>query len=317
MYILAEDVAQSDPNTTHVVGALQSLEFMVVQEIFMTPTAELADVVLPGTTFLEKEGTFVNSDRRIQRVRKVIDPIPGTMMDGDITNTIARRMGNDLGLDNGPGTPIEPSGIMDEIAALSPKWAGVSYEKIEENGFIQWPCWDKDHPGTDIVHRDGEFLRGKARLTATPWQEPGELPDDEYPFMLTTGRQLFHYNVGTMTRRTDVAKLHKGKGETLRIHPSDARRLGVREGEPVRIVSRHGHVVVRAEITRATNAGTVFMTFHFPESRTNLLVSSAADEFTGCPEYKVNAVRIEKIRTDEHVEPVGSPVDAEPVPVGK
>jgi len=317
MYILAEDVAQSDPNTTHVVGALQSLEFMVVQEIFMTPTAELADVVLPGTTFLEKEGTFVNSDRRIQRVRKVIDPIPGTMMDGDITNTIARRMGNDLGLDNGPGTPIEPSGIMDEIAALSPKWAGVSYEKIEENGFVQWPCWDKDHPGTDIVHRDGEFLRGKARLTATPWQEPGELPDDEYPFMLTTGRQLFHYNVGTMTRRTDVAKLHKGKGETLRIHPSDARRLGVREGEPVRIVSRHGHVVVRAEITRATNAGTVFMTFHFPESRTNLLVSSAADEFTGCPEYKVNAVRIEKIRMDEHVEPVGSPVDAEPVPVGK
>ena len=295
MYILAEDVAQSDPNTSHVVGALENLEFMVVQEIFMNPTAELADVVLPGTTFLEKDGTFCNSDRRIQRVRKAIEPLTGTMVDGDITNAIARRMGVDLGFDSGRDTQIDPSKIMDEIAALSPKWAGVSYERLEQLGFIQWPCWDKDHPGTDIVHRNGEFLSGKAKLTPTPWQEPGELPDDQYPLMLTTGRQLFHYNVGTMTRRTDVSKLHKAKEETLRIHPKDARRLEIRNGEQVNVISRHGHVCVRAEVTKATNPGTVFMTFHFPESRTNLVVSSAMDEYTGCPEYKVNAVRIEKV----------------------
>lgn len=295
MYILAEDVAQSDPNTSHVVGALENLEFMVVQEIFMNPTAELADVVLPGTTFLEKDGTFCNSDRRIQRVRKAIEPLTGTMVDGDITNAIARRMGVDLGFDSGPDTLIDPSKIMDEIAALSPKWAGVSYERLEQLGFIQWPCWDKNHPGTDIVHRNGEFLSGKAKLTPTPWQEPGELPDDQYPLMLTTGRQLFHYNVGTMTRRTDISKLHKAKEETLRIHPKDARRLEIRNGEQVNVISRHGQVCVRAEITKATNPGTVFMTFHFPESRTNLVVSSAMDEYTGCPEYKVNAVRIEKV----------------------
>ncbi len=295
MYILAEDVAQSDPNTSHVVGALESLDFLVVQEIFMNPTAELADVVLPGTTFLEKDGTFVNSDRRIQRVRAAIEPIPGTMIDGDITNTIARRMGVDLGFDSGEGTPVDVSRVMDELAALSPKWRGVSYDRLEELGFLQWPCWDAEHPGTDIVHRDGQFLRGKAMLTPTPWQEPGELPDDEYPIMLTTGRQLFHYNVGTMTRRTDVSKLVKAKEETLRIHPADARRLDVRQGDLVDVTSRRGSVRVRAEVTKATNKGTVFMTFHFPESRTNLLISDACDEYTGCPEYKVCAVRIEKV----------------------
>ncbi|MCE9590634.1 MAG: formate dehydrogenase subunit alpha [Planctomycetes bacterium] len=297
MYILAEDVAQSDPNTTHVVGALESLEFLVVQEIFMNETAKLADVILPGTTFLEKEGTFVNSDRRIQRVRQAIDPRPGTRIDGDIINTIARRMGVDLGVDAGPGTPIDPSKIMDELAHLTPKWAGVSYERLEKMGFIQWPCYDKDHPGTEIVHLGGETLRPNhlAKLTITPWQEPGELPDKEYPFMLTTGRMLFHYNVGTMTRRTDVSKLDKAKEETLRIHPSDARKVGVVNGELVNVTSRRGSVQVKAQVTKATNPGTLFMTFHFPESRTNLLVGSAVDEFTGCPEYKISAVRVEKV----------------------
>jgi formate dehydrogenase major subunit len=299
MYILAEDVAQSDPNTNHVVGALESLEFLVVQEIFMNPTAELAHVVLPGTTFLEKDGTFVNSDRRIQRVRRAIDPLPGTMVDGDIVNTIARRMGVDLGADDGPGTPVNPGKVMDEIAELSPKWGGVSYARLEEKGFLQWPCWDPEHPGTPVVHAGGVTLRadGKARLTPTPWQEPGELPDDEYPMMLTTGRQLFHYNVGTMTRRTDLMQLQKAQEETLRIHPSDARRAGIRHGDRVDVVSRRGRVRVRTEVTRATNPGTLFMTFHFPESRTNILTGEATDEFTGCPEYKVCAVRLEPVES--------------------
>ncbi|MCC6681671.1 MAG: formate dehydrogenase subunit alpha [Phycisphaeraceae bacterium] len=295
MYILAEDVAQSDPNTTHVVGALEGLEFLVVQEIFMNPTAEHAHVILPGTTFLEKDGTFVNSDRRIQRVRRAIELLSGTMVDGDITNAIARRMGVDLHADNGPGTPINPTKIMDEIAKVSPMWAGVSYQRLEEHGYLQWPCTSKDHPGTEIVHRNGRFLRGKARLTPTPWQEPGELPDDEYPMMLTTGRQLFHYNVGTMTRRTAVSQLTRGKEETLRIHPADAQRMHVAHGGLVDVISRRGKVRVRVEVTKATNPGTVFMTFHFPESRTNLLISGAADEYTGCPEYKVCAVRLEPV----------------------
>ncbi|MAE61249.1 MAG: formate dehydrogenase subunit alpha [Planctomycetaceae bacterium] len=315
MYILAEDVAQSDPNTTHVVGALEALDFLVVQEIFMNPTAELADVVLPGTTFLEKSGTFVNSDRRIQRVRAAIEPLAGTRRDADVTNAIARRMNVDLGVDDGPDTPVDPSRVMDEIARLSPKWAGVSYDRLAEHGFLQWPCWDAEHPGTDIVHRDGAFLRGKARLTATPWQEPGELPDDEYPIMLTTGRQLFHYNVGTMTRRTDVSQLDTAKQETLRIHPSDARKLQVKHGRDVDVTSRRGTVRVRAEVTRATNPGTVFMTFHFPESRTNLLIGDATDEFTDCPEYKVSAVRVAPV-TDESA-PTDATADASATPVAK
>ena len=294
MYILAEDVAQSDPDTTHVVGALESLDFLVVQEIFMNPTAELADVVLPGTTFLEKSGTFVNSDRRIQRVRPAIEPLKGTRIDGEIIHEVARRVGTDFGFTDEEGR-LDPSKIMDELASLSPKWRGVSYARIEEKGFLQWPCVDAEDPGTDIVHRDGAFLRGKARLTPTPWQEPGELPDEEYPWMLTTGRQLFHYNVGTMTRRTDVVLLQQAREETLRIHPGDARRLGVRTGDMVEVESRRGKVAVRAEVTRASSPGTVFMTFHFPESRTNLLIGNAADEYTACPEYKVCAVKLTKV----------------------
>ncbi|MCC7192988.1 MAG: formate dehydrogenase subunit alpha [Phycisphaeraceae bacterium] len=308
MYILAEDVAQSDPNTAHVLSALECLEFLVVQDIFMNETAKLADVVLPGTTFLEKSGTFVNSDRRIQRVRQAIEPRPGTRIDADITNQIARRMGVDLQADNGPGTPVNPSKVMDELSRLTPNWGGVSYERLEKLGFLQWPCYNKDHPGTEIVHQDGKTLRPnqKAKLTVTHWQEPGELPDAEYPFMLTTGRMLFHYNVGTMTRRTDVSQLQRAREETLRIHPSDARRLKITQGEMVLVTSRRGSVKVKAEITRATNPGTLFMTFHFPESRTNLLISSAVDEFTGCPEYKVSAVRVEKIEKADPSAPLRS-----------
>ena len=294
MYILAEDVAQSDPDTTHVVGALESLDFLVVQEIFMTPTAELADVILPGTTFLEKSGTFVNSDRRIQRVRPAIEPLEGVRVDGEVVHEIGRRMGTDLGFADAEGR-VDPSKVMDEVASLSPLWRGVSYARLEEKGFLQWPCVDADDPGSDIVHRGGAFLRGRARLTPTPWQPPAELPDDDYPWMLTTGRQLFHYNVGTMTRRTDLSKLNKAAEETLRIHPGDARRVGLRTGDLVEVESRRGAVTVPAEVTRASNRGTVFMTFHFPESRTNLLTGEGKDEYTGCPEYKVCAVRLTKV----------------------
>ncbi|MBX3274840.1 MAG: formate dehydrogenase subunit alpha [Sandaracinaceae bacterium] len=292
MWITAEDVAQSDPNTEHVVGALERLDFLVVQEIFMSETAKLAHVVLPGASFLEKDGTFVNSDRRIQRVRRAIPVRGGAKRDLDIYPLVAERMGVDLGF----GSPPDPAKVMDEIAALSPLWRGVSYARLEGDGaFLQWPCRSADDPGTAIVHEGGAFLSGKARFRAVPWQEPGETPDDEFPLYLTTGRQLFHYNVGTQTRRTKVMELDRAQGERVRIHPKDARRLAIADGERVRVVSRRGHVDVEAQVTRATKPGTVFMTFHFPETRTNLLLSSAADEHTQCPEYKVSAVRLEKM----------------------
>ncbi|HHH29288.1 MAG TPA: formate dehydrogenase subunit alpha [Polyangiaceae bacterium] len=292
LWITAEDVAQSDPNTEHVVGALDALELLIVQEIFMSETAKLADVVFPGVSFLEKEGTFVNSDRRIQRVRRALSPLRGTRPDGDIYQLVAERMGADLGF----GSPPDPAAVMDELAALSPNWRGVSYSRLEGDGaFLQWPCTSSDHPGTKIVHEGGRFLSGKAQFRAVPWQPPAELPDDNFPLFLTTGRQLFHYNVGTQTRRSSIVLLSEASHERVRIHPKDARRLSVQDGEQVRVVSRRGEVQVEAQVTRATKPGTVFMTFHFPETRTNLLLSSAADEYTQCPEYKVSAVRLEKI----------------------
>ncbi len=326
MYILAEDIAQSDPDTAHIVAALENLDFLVVQEIFMSETAKYADVILPGATFLEKSGTFVNSDRRIQRVRQAMPPLAGTMSDGDIINLVARSMGYDFGFDRlerwakgeqtqdknalqavcdaileraeqGQGS-IDPGMIMDELARLTPAWRGVHYQRLEEKGFLQWPCPDPEHPGTEIVHEQGNFLRGKAALTPTPWQDPGELPDEEYPFYLTTGRMLFHYNVGTMTRRTAISQLDKAQEEKIRIHPKDARTIGIKDQEYVDVISRRGRVRVKVEITKATNPGTLFMTFHYPESRTNILVGQACDEFTGCPEYKVSAVRLEKIQSD-------------------
>jgi formate dehydrogenase major subunit len=300
MYILAEDIAQSDPDTAHILGAIEHLEFLVVQEIFMSETARYADVVLPGATFLEKDGTFTNSDRRIQRVRQAIQPTAGCKIDLDITNELARRMGVDFGWDNGPGTRADASKVMDEIASLTPLWGGVSYERLEREGFVQWPCRSEADPGTPIVHLGGEFLRGKAKLVVTPWQEAGDVPDAEFPLYLTTVRQLFHYNVGTMTRRTGVSQLDKAKEEKLRLHPKDAKGLGIRDGELVDVVSRRGRVRVKAQVTRVATPGTVFMTFHFPETRTNVLIGQACDEFTGCPEYKVSAVRVEKVGAPSH-----------------
>ncbi len=295
MFVFAEDIAQSDPDTAHVIGALESLDFLVVLDIFMCETAKYADVVLPGSTAFEKEGTFTNSDRRIQRVRRAVLPPDGLMTDGDVINAISRRMGYDLGFDDGPDTSYSPARVMKEIASLTPSWAGVSYERLEESGFLQWPCPHADHPGTDIVHRDGRFLRGKAKLTSVPWQNPGELPDEEFPLMLTTGRMLFHYNVGAQTRRTPIAQLDRAKEETVRIHPRDASQYDVVDGMFIEVISRRGRVRVKAQVSRLTSPGTLFMTFHYPETPTNILVGPARDEFTDCPEYKVVAVRLQHV----------------------
>jgi formate dehydrogenase major subunit len=295
MWITGEDVAQSDPNTAHVVGALEALDLLIVQDAFFCETAKYADVVLPAALHFEKAGTFVNSDRRIQRVRQVVPPLAGTKPDGEIYQLVAERMGADLGF----GNPPDPAAVTDEIARLSPLWRGVSYERLEAPGaFIQWPCRSADDPGTAIVHEGGAFLRGRGLFTPVSWQPPAETPDEEFPFYLTTGRQLFHYNVGTQTRRTPIVKLHRACRERVRIHPEDAARLGIRDGDQVRVISRRSAVSVEAEVTPLTQPGTVFMTFHFPEWRTNSLLSSAVDENTQCPDYKVSAVKLSAQESD-------------------
>ncbi len=294
LYLVAQDPAQSDPDSGGVVAALKGLDFLVVQELFMTESARLADVVLPAASFLEKSGTFVNSDRRIQRLRPALEPPAAALTDGDIGNRLARAMGVDLGFDAGPGTPADPAKIMSEIATLTPNWGGVDYQRLETLGFLQWPCPHPDHPGTDIVHRDGKFLRGRARLTPTPWRGVMPARDADYPFMLTTGRILFHYNVGTMTRRTPIIQLDGAGEERVRIHPADAAALAIRSGDRETLTSRQGSVSVPAEVSDLTNPGLLFMAFHFPETRTNLLVGEAADEYTACPEYKVTPVRLKK-----------------------
>ncbi len=289
MYVFAQDIAQSDPDTAGVAAALGNLDLLVVQDLFMTETAKMAHVVLPGSSFLEKDGTFTNSDRRVQRVRRAMEP-PAGMTDGDIINEVARRMGVDLGF----GAPVVAARVMDEIARLTPKWAGIDYERLDHEGSLQWPCPDTGHPGTSIVHEGGNFLRGRARLTPTPWRPPADTVDAEYPMLLTTGRILFHYNVGTMTRRTPIARLSRAREERARLHADDAKRLGIADGERITVVSRHGRVGVAAEISDAVAPGVVYMTFHYPETRTNLLIGPEADGHTQCPEYKVTAVRVEK-----------------------
>nr|CRH06396.1 Putative molybdopterin oxidoreductase. Similar to molybdopterin containing oxidoreductase (FdhA, nuoG, napA) [Candidatus Magnetococcus massalia] len=293
IYIVAQDPAQSDPETEKVRQALESLEFLVVQELFMTETARFADVVLPGAGFLEKSGSFVNSDRRIQRVCKAVEPPGEAWEDGRITHEIAKRMGIDLGFGEEGG--INPSRVMDEIATLSPNWGGVNYARLEAEGFVQWPCTDAAHPGTEIVHRDGAFVRGRGRFTPTPWRPPVEATDTEYPFMLTTGRILYHYNVGTMTRRTPIGQLNAAKQETLRIHPEDAARLKMRDGERVRVISSYGALELPLELSKQTNPGLLFMAFHFSETLTNLLIGDQSDDQTLCPEYKVTTVRLEPV----------------------
>ncbi len=293
MLVMAQDIAQSDPDTNHVIAALENLDFLVVQDIFFSETAKYANVVLPGTSFLEKNGTFVNSDRRVQRVCKAIDCVGDSRSDGDIINQIARTMGYDLNGDDGKGTLINSDKILQEIAALSPNWGGINSTRLKERGFIQWPCPDTDHPGTDIVHKDGAFIRGLALFTPTPWRPPSQQTKAEYPFILTTGRSLFHYNVGTMTRRTGISKLQSAQEEKLRINPQDAKNLNLEDGQMVVVRSQHGSVTVKCLITQESPPGTVFMTFHFPQTRTNLLIGLEADSYTSCPEYKVTAVAIE------------------------
>ncbi len=289
MYIYGENPAMSDPNTTHSVKAFKNLEFLVVQDIFMTETAQLADVVLPGTSFAEKDGTFTCSERRVQRVRKAVNSPGEAKTDLVIIDQVYKRI-------VGEGSPEEnpdPSKIFDEAAALWPAIAGMSYDRLNEQS-LQWPCPTEDHPGTEYLFEES-FSRenGKALFSAVPFVASDELPDKEYPFVLTTGRELFHYHTGTMTRRSKG--LDKVAPEPfVEVNPADADILGVNNGEKLTVTSRRGTIRVKARVSKIVPQNVVFIPFHYREAAANLLTSDAMDPVCKIMEAKVCAVQLQK-----------------------
>jgi formate dehydrogenase major subunit len=284
LYCQGEDIVQSDPNTQHVTAALSSMECIVVQDLFLNETAMYAHVFLPGSSFLEKDGTFTNAERRISRVRKVMSPKAG-LADWEVTMALSNALGY-------PMNYKHPSEIMDEIAALTPTFAGVSYEKLNRLGSIQWPCNDENPEGTPIMHRDA-FVRGKGRFMITQYLATQEKVTRRYPLLMTTGRILSQYNVGAQTRRTENVRWHSE--DRLEIHPHDAEERGIREGDWVGIESRAGATVLRATITERVQPGVVYTTFHFPESGANVITTENSDWATNCPEYKVTAVQVQPV----------------------
>jgi formate dehydrogenase major subunit len=285
MYIFGEDVAQTDPNTAHVVHALESLEFVVCQDIFETETTRYADVILPASSFLEKSGTFTNAERRVQLVAPAIAPPGGAKTDFEIITTVSRALGHEMGW-------TEPEDAMREIAALTPDWSGITYERLGRTG-LQWPVAPDGTDAPILYERAFELPGGRARFAALPYKTPGDAADEEFPLILVTGRKLQHYNAGTMTRRT--ANVELNGADVLEIHPDDAARLWVSDGDVISVRSRVGRIELPAQVTDRIEPGHVFTTFHFPETRTNLLVGASADVNTSCPEYKVVAVDVRPI----------------------
>jgi formate dehydrogenase major subunit len=282
LYCQGEDIVQSDPDTQHVAAAMQAMECVVVQDIFLNETAKYAHVFLPGASFLEKDGTFTNAERRISRVRRVMPPLAG-LADWEVT----QRLSNALGY---PMQYSHPKEIMAEIAALTPSFAGVTYEKIDRLGSVQWPCNDATaEAGTPIMHRGG-FVRGKGRFIITQYVASDEKVTRKFPLLLTTGRILSQYNVGAQTRRTANNQWHSE--DRLEIHPHDAQERGIKDGDWVGIESRVGQTVLRADVTARIQPGVVYTTFHFPESGANVITTDSSDWATNCPEYKVTAVQV-------------------------
>ncbi|GAB3628759.1 formate dehydrogenase subunit alpha [Pandoraea terrae] len=281
LYCQGEDIVQSDPNTHHVAAAMESMECIVVQDIFLNETAKYAHVLLPGTTFLEKDGTFTNAERRISRVRRVMAPMPG-LADWEVTIELAKRLGYEMNYRH-------PSEIMDEIARLTPTFHGVSYARLDEAGSLQWPCNDEAPDGTPIMHVD-HFVRGKGRFMITQYVPTDEKVTPRYPLLLTTGRILSQYNVGAQTRRTENVQWHDE--DRLEIHPVDAEDRGIRDNDWVGIKSRAGETVLRAVVSERMQPGVVYTTFHFPESGANVITTDNSDWATNCPEYKVTAVQV-------------------------
>ncbi|WP_277373611.1 formate dehydrogenase subunit alpha [Pseudomonas sp. AA-38] len=284
LYCQGEDIAQSDPNTQHVTAALSAMECVVVQDIFLNETAKFAHVFLPGSSFLEKDGTFTNAERRISRVRKVMEPLAGKS-DWEATIALAEALGYKMDYQH-------PSQIMDEIASLTPTFTRVSYDKLDRHGSLQWPCNDEAPDGTPTMHIE-EFVRGKGRFMLTGYVPTEEKVNSRFPLLLTTGRILSQYNVGAQTRRTDNVAWHEE--DRLEIHPSDAESRGIADGDWVGVGSRSGQTVLRAKVSERVAPGVVYTTFHFPESGANVITTDNSDWATNCPEYKVTAVEVTRV----------------------
>ena len=286
LFIQGEDPIVTDPDSHHIDLALKSLDFFVIQELFMTKTAEYADVVLPAVSYTEKEGTFTNTERRVQRIRKAVQLDGEMRLDTDILIDLMNAMGY-------PQPHLTSAEIMDEIASVTPSFHGISHERLDAGESLQWPCPDKDHPGTAIMHV-GKPARGRALLYRAEYRPSMELPDEEYPFSLTTGRILYHYNAAAMTSRTPGLMEKAGEG-FIEINYKDAERLGINNGERIKVYSRRGSIEATARVGRKVSEGETWMPFHFPDSPVNVLTNAALDEFARIPEYKFCAINIAKL----------------------
>ncbi len=284
LYIVGENPLVSDPDLNHAEKSIKSLDFLVVQDIFMTETARLADVVLPSVCFAEKDGTFSNTERRVQRVRKAVEPPGAARDDWKITCEIATRMGYPMSYENS-------SAIMDEITKVTPAYAGINYERIEKEG-IHWPCPSADHPGTPILHTQ-TFPIGKGVFHAIDYIQPAEKVDDEYPVYLTTGRLLYQYHTGTMTMKTEGLN-ERAPENFVEISQDDAKRFGLEDGSIAKVASRRGDITAKVKISPTAIKGTVFIPFHFAKSAANRLTNAALDPIAKIPEYKVCAVKLSK-----------------------
>jgi len=284
LYIAGENPMVSEPDVSSVKQALKAAELLVVQDIFFTPTAELAHVVLPAVSFAEKDGTFTNTERRVQRIRQAVEPEGEALADWIIIQRLSERMGFFMNYES-------PEKIMNEIAALTPAYGGVTYARLV-NGGLQWPCSDIDHPGTKFLYKNA-FARGKGRFHAVSYKPPAETVDPDYPLWLTTGRLHVHYHSGTMTRNSPALNTEMPE-VIVEIHPDDASKISIREGDTVTIRSRRGRVAAKALVTRRVPPGVVFMPFHFAENCANLLTNPAHDPVAKTPEYKVCAVMLQK-----------------------
>ena len=285
LYIMGENPMISDPNLNHVEEALKNLEFLVVQDIFLTETAIFADVVLPGRGSLEKDGTFTNTERRVQRVKTVLEPLEGTKDDWDIVQLISNKMGYEMNYK-------DPWDILREINELTPLYGGISPERVDLG--LQWPCTNNEHKGTPYLHKGGNFSRGKGSFTPVDYIEPAELPDDEYPFLFSTGRILFHYHTGTMSRKVNALNSFVNTGYA-EISESDCKKLDINDGEPVKIISRRGEIITQVKMSERVCAGSVFIPFHFAEAAANRLTNDALDPKAKIPELKVAACNIIKL----------------------
>jgi formate dehydrogenase major subunit len=283
LYVQGEDIAQSDPNTQHVVAGLEAMECVVVQDIFLNETAKYAHVFLPGSSFLEKDGTFTNAERRINRVRRVMAPLGG-LADWQVTVRLSEALGY-------PMPYRHPSEIMDEIAATTPSFAGVSYDLLEREGSVQWPCNEAAPAGTPIMHVD-HFVRGRGRFMLTEFVPTEERTGARFPLILTTGRILSQYNVGAQTRRTANTAWHEE--DVLEIHPFDAENRGIVSGDLVAVASRSGDIALRAVVTERMQPGVVYTTFHHAKTGANVVTTDHSDWATNCPEYKVTAVEVRR-----------------------